>query len=100
MQRIRTVKVVFPLKYARLQVREIILLEQKAYPLNAAQAIRKQPNTKYLDYYMTNIFSFKLSGQKLPKNMLKYSLNTKYIPGAVFAFCLSPIALSHFSLIC
>lgn len=72
MQKIRTTaKVFLALKYAGLQVREMIILEQKAYLLNAAQAIRKQPNTEYLDYYMTNISTFKLSGQKLPRNHVK-----------------------------
>lgn len=74
MQRTRmTVEVVLPLKYARLHIREMILLEQKAYPLNAAQAIRKQPNTEYLDYYMTNIFSLNYLAKNYPKTMLKHS---------------------------
>lgn len=71
MQSIRTVEVIFSLKYARLQVRETILFEQKAYPLNVAQAIRKQPNTNYLDYCMANIFSSKLFVEKLSQKPVK-----------------------------
>lgn len=39
---------------------------------NTAHAIRKRPNTEYLDSYMTNTSTFKKSGQKLrPKKHVK-----------------------------
>lgn len=51
-----------------------VFAAERLSPPNTARATRKQPNTEYLDYYMTNTSTFKKPGQKLPpKPMLQYS---------------------------